>query len=61
MGQVDGRMTMEEFNRETKTGKFAVIVGDRVMIEAEGSGASVDELKAAVAAVDLGQAEALTK
>ncbi|MGE5259573.1 MAG: Yip1 family protein [Actinomycetota bacterium] len=61
MGQVDGHMTMEEFNRETKAGKFAVIVGDRVMIEAEGSGASVDELKAAVAAVDLGQAEALAK
>jgi Yip1 domain len=61
VGQVDGRMTMEEFNRETKAGKFAVIVADRVMIEAEGAGASVDQLKAAVAAVDLGQAEALAK
>jgi hypothetical protein len=61
LGQVGGRMTMEEFNRETKAGKFAVIVGDRVMIEAEGTGPSIDQLKAAVAAVDLGQAEALAK
>ena len=59
MGQVDGRMTMEEFNRETKAGKYSIIVGDRIMVEAEGSGATVDELKAAVGAIDLGQVEAL--
>src|SRR4029079_10732392 len=28
MGQVDGRMTMEEFNRESKSGKYSIIVGD---------------------------------
>jgi hypothetical protein len=61
MGQVDGRMTMEEFNRETTAGKFAVIVGDRVMVEAEGSGASIDALKAAVGTIDLGEVEALAK
>jgi hypothetical protein len=54
-------MTMEEFNRETKVGKFAVIVGDRVMVEAEGAGASVDALKAAVGTIDLGQVEALAR
>jgi hypothetical protein len=61
MGQVDGRMTVEEFNRETKAGKFAVIVGDRVMVEAEGAGASMDALKTAVGTIDLGQVEALAK
>jgi hypothetical protein len=61
LGQVDGRMTTEELNRETKAGKFAVIVKDRIMIEAEGTGASIDQLKTAVAAVDLGHAEALAK
>ena len=61
MGQVDGRMTMEEFNRETSVGKFAVIAGDRVMVEAEGSGASMDALKSAVGSIDLGQVEALAK
>ena len=61
MGQADGRMTMEEFNRETGVGKFAVIAGDRVMVEAEGSGASMDALKSAVGSIDLGQVEALAK
>ena len=61
MGQVDGRMTMEEFNRETKVGKFAVIVADRVMVEAEGADASMDALKAAIGTIDLGQVEALAK
>ncbi len=60
-GQVDGRMTMEEFNRETSVGKFAVIAGDRVMVEAEGSGASMDALKSAIGTIDLGQVEALAK
>jgi hypothetical protein len=54
-------MTMEEFNRETKVGKFAVIVADRVMVEAEGADASMDALKAAIATIDLGQVEALAK
>jgi hypothetical protein len=44
MGQVDGRMTMEEFNRETDAGKYAVMVGDRIMVAADGTGATVDEL-----------------
>ena len=48
MGQVDGRMTMEEFNRESKSGKYSIIVGDRIMVEAEGAGATIDELKSAV-------------
>jgi hypothetical protein len=61
MGQVDGRMTMEEFNRETKVGKFAVIVADRVMVEAEGADASMDALQAAIGTIDLGQVEALAK
>jgi Yip1 domain len=61
MGQVDGRMTMEKFDKTGKTGSYGVIVNDRVMIEAEGSGASMDALKAAVRAVDLGSVEALAK
>jgi hypothetical protein len=61
MGQVDGRMTMEKFNRDTKTGKFGVVVSDRIMVEAEGTGASMDELKKAVKEVDIGRIEALAK
>jgi hypothetical protein len=54
-------MTIENFNRETSTGKFGVMVSDRVMVEAEGSGASMDELKSAVQAVDIDRIEALAK
>ena len=61
IGQVDGRMTMEEFNRETNAGKYAVMVGDRIMVAADGTGTTVDELKSAVGAIDLGKAEALAQ
>jgi hypothetical protein len=54
-------MTMERFNRDTKDGTFGVVVSDRFMVEAEGSGASIDALKSAVHAIDLGSIEALAK
>ncbi|MBK5197580.1 MAG: YIP1 family protein [Methyloceanibacter sp.] len=59
MGEVDGRMTMEKFDKETKDGTFGVVVKDRVMVEAEGNGASMAALKSAVGAIDLGSVEAL--
>lgn len=61
LGEVDGRMTIEEFNRQTNSGKYATIVDNRIMIEAEGAGATMDELKAAVQAVGLDRVEALAK
>ena len=59
MGEVDGRMTLEEFNNETNSGKYATIVGNQIMVEAEGAGVSMDELKAAVQTIDLARVEAL--
>lgn len=59
VGQEDGRMTMEEFNRETGSGHYSTIVGDRVMVEAEGSGTTMEQLKAAVNAIDLASVAAL--
>ena len=61
MGHVDGRMTMEDFNRETRTGKFGMIVSGRVMVEAQGTGASMADLKSAVQAIEIGRIEALAK
>ncbi len=61
IGEVEGRMTIEEFNRTTNSGKYATIVNNRIMIEAAGTGATMNELKAAVAAVDLSRIEALAK
>jgi hypothetical protein len=59
LGKVDGRMTIEEFNRETKSGKYATMVKDRILVDAEGQNATMDELKAAVGAIDLSSVEAL--
>jgi Yip1 domain len=61
IGKVDGRMTTEKFDSATKRGEYMTIVGDRIMVQAEGSAASIDVLKSAVAAVDLGKVEGLAK
>lgn len=53
-GAVDGRMQSERWNRTNNSGAFSTVVANRFMIEAEGSAASIDELKAAVASVDQG-------
>ncbi len=61
VGKVNGRMTTEEWNRESKSGKYGVLVADRFMVNAEGSGTSIDDLKAAVAAVGPDRLEGLAK
>lgn len=53
-GTVDGHMQSERWNKSTNSGAFSVIVGNRFMVEAEGSAASIDELKSAVASVNQG-------
>ena len=58
---IDGRLTSEEWNRQSKFGKYSVVVADRFSVEAEGTAESVDDLKAAVKAVDAGRLEALAK
>jgi hypothetical protein len=61
VGKVGGRLTTEAWNHDSKSGKFGVLVADRFMIQAEGSGTSIDELKAAVAAVGPDRFEGLAK
>ena len=61
VGKVDGRMTTEKFDSASKRGEYSTIVGDRIMVQAEGNAASIDVLKGAVAAVDLGKVEGLAK
>jgi hypothetical protein len=61
VGKVGGRMTTEEWNRDSHSGKYGVLVADRFMIQAEGSGTSIDDLKAAVSAVGLDRFEGLAK
>jgi len=61
IGKVDGRMTQESYDREAKRGQYSVLVGERFMVAAEGEGASMDELKAATAAIGPARLEALIK
>lgn len=61
VGKVDGRMTTEKYDSADKRGSYGTIVGDRVMVQAEGKAASIDAFKAAVAAIDLAKVEALAK
>ena len=61
MGKVDGRMTTEEWNRDSKSGKYGVLVANRFMVEADGQGADMDDLKAAVSSVGPSKLESLAK
>jgi hypothetical protein len=61
IGKVDGRMTTEEWDKQSKSGKYGVLVADRFMVEADGQGADMDDLKAAVTAVGPAKLETLAK
>ncbi len=61
VGVVNGQMTTEEWNHDTKAGKYGVIVDSRFLVNAEGTGTSIDALKSAVAAVAPGQLAGLAK
>lgn len=58
---VDGQMQVEAWDKTGNNGKFGRMVASRFMIEAEGEAASIDDLKAAVAAVDAGKLAGLAK
>lgn len=61
LATVDGRMTMEDFDPAAKIGSYSTLIADRVMVKAEGNGVGIEQLKAAVSAVDLAGIEALAK
>lgn len=61
IGKVDGRMTTESYDKDSGHGAYLVMIGERFTVGAEGRGASMADLKAAVAAVDAGKLEVLAK
>lgn len=61
VGMVGGRMTQESYDRQARSGEYSVLVGERFMVQAKGDGVTMDELKAAVGAVDAGRLEGLAK
>lgn len=60
-GKIGGRLTTEEWDREAKSGRYSILVGDRFTVEANGNADSVDVLKQAVASVDVGRLEGLAR
>ena len=56
MSKINGQMTTEEWDDSSKSGKYSVMVSDRYMVEANGHGASMADLKGVVAAVAAGAA-----
>ncbi len=61
VGKVGGRMTQASYDRASKHGEYSVLIGERFMVEAKGDGVTMDDLKAAVGAVDAGRLEGLAK
>jgi hypothetical protein len=56
---VNGRLTHQKISRSGGTNEFAVVLGDRFVVSAKGSGVNLPELKAAVATLDLGKLESM--
>ncbi len=61
LGSVDGRMTLEEIDLNENTGIHSFMVGEKLLVKAEGRGASMNELKAATGSIDSAQLEALAQ
>jgi hypothetical protein len=56
-----GNMVEEKWDNQSKSGKYSVLVASRFSVEASGSAPSIDTLKSAVAAVNLGQLQSMAK
>jgi hypothetical protein len=61
IGKVDGRITTEAFDNSTRSGKYAVMVADRFLVEAQGANVDIDQLKAAADSVGFDRLEGLAK
>lgn len=55
----DGNLVHEEWNSQSKSGEYSMVIGKRFTVKANGNADSIDQLKRAVAAVDLGKLESL--
>jgi hypothetical protein len=57
--KVDGRLVHEEWNSQDKHGEYGIVLGDRFSVKLTGEADSMDQLKAAVASINLAGLEAL--
>jgi len=59
-GLIDGRYTMEKWNKDGR-GSYGVLLKDRFLVEAEGNAPDIGTLKALVGTIDTGKLEALAR
>lgn len=55
----DGNLVHEEWDSQSKYGEYSVVVGKRFTVKANGNVDGIDQLKQAVASIDLGKLESL--
>lgn len=55
----DGRLVHEQWDRGSSHGEYAVVLGERFTVKIEGQAESIDDLKAALADLDLAALEAM--
>jgi hypothetical protein len=55
----DGRLVHEEWNTQSKSGEYSVVMGKRFTVKANGNAGSIDQLKQAVASIDLAKLESM--
>jgi hypothetical protein len=55
----DGNMVHEQWDTQSKSGEYSVVLGKRFTVKANGSADSIDQLKQAVASIDLSKLESL--
>jgi hypothetical protein len=55
----DGNMVHEQWDTQSKSGEYSVVLGKRFTVKANGSADSMDQLKQAVASIDLSKLESL--
>ncbi|MGV3481371.1 MAG: Yip1 family protein [Sphingobium sp.] len=58
---IDGRMVSEEWDGQSKSGKFSVVVANRFLVEARGDNVDMNAIKGAVMAVGIDRLEGLAK
>jgi hypothetical protein len=57
--KVDGRLVHEKVSTNGGTNEFSIVLGDRFVVEAHGTGIPLADLKAAVGQLDLRRLESL--
>jgi hypothetical protein len=55
----DGRLIHEEWDNQDNSGEYGIVLGNRFSVKVSGKAGSIDEIKAAVASIDLAGLEAL--